>query len=134
MANFKTYYVALLYLVAGLLLVTNLMAVVSGRLMALLPLSFQVAVLFAVYLRKRWSYMVVVAWSIVGMISGAAMWLAILLRGGAITQSNFDLIFRSAMLCVCLFFVVFARQALRSRSEENCESVQAETTSRGDFV
>lgn len=119
MANFKTYYVALLYLVAGVLLITNLVAVISGLLMALLPLSLQVAVLFAVYLRKPWSYVVVVVWSIVGMISGAAMWLAILLRSGDITQSNFDLIFRSAMLFVCLFFLVFARQALGRESEEN---------------
>lgn len=118
MSNFKKYYVATLYVVASLLLLTNFITLVSGKMLALLPLSVQFAVLAAVYLRKPWSHIVVIAWSVIGMISGATMWLAIFFRGGVITQSNFDLIFRSSMLFLCLFFLVFARQVLQGQRDE----------------
>lgn len=111
--NLQKHFVPALYVVLGLLLALNMLALVSGRLLALLPLAVQFAVLGSVYLRKSWSYIAVKLWALVVMLSGVAMWLAVLLDGTAYFHSVPNAVFNTFMLLAGFYFFKFAKPALQ---------------------
>ena len=116
--NFQKAYILVLCVVVGTLLVLNVISATSGEPSSLLPAAIQVAVLVAIYLRKSWTSIAVRVWAAIGMLSGVAMWLAVLLRGGTFTQSTSTIVFRTVMLIICLGFFVFAKRAFQSRESE----------------
>jgi len=115
--NLHKHFVPALYIVLGVLLAINILALVSGRLLALLPLAVQFAVLGSIYLRKSWSYIAVKLWALVVMLAGAAMWLAVLLDGAAYFHSVLNAVFKTFMLLGGFYFFKFAKTSLQKARE-----------------
>ena len=115
--NLKRYFVPALYAVLGLLLVTNILVLASGRLLALLTLTVQSVVLGAVYFGKPWSYIAVKIWALIVMSAGLAMWLAVFLDGASHFHSLFNAVFKSVMLLAGFYFFKFAKPALKQARE-----------------
>ena len=115
--NFQKHFVPSLYVVLGLLLATNFLALVTGHYLALLPLVVQFMVLGAVYFGKPWAHIVVKIWAFIVMLSGLAMWLAVLLDGPKYFHSSVNAVFNTLMLLVGLYFFKFAKPALQQVPE-----------------
>ena len=111
--NLEKHFVTSLYVVLGLLLAINVMALLSGRLLSLLTLAVQFVVLGAVYFRKPWAYIVVKVWAVIAMLAGLAMWLAVLLAGPKYFHSVFHAVSNTLMLIAGFYFFKFAKPALQ---------------------
>jgi hypothetical protein len=85
----------------------------SGNLLALLTLAVQFVVLGAVYFRNPWAYIVVKVWAFIVMLSGLAMWLAVLLDGSKYFHSVFHAVSNTLMLFAGFYFFKFAKPALQ---------------------
>ena len=115
--NLQKYFIPALYVVLGLLVVTNVVALAAGQFLALLPLAVQFAVVGAVYFRKSWSYIAVKFWAAIVMLVGLAMWFAVLLDGPKYFHSVFHATFNTVMLFAAFYFFKFAKPALQQVRE-----------------
>ena len=115
--NSQKHFIPALYVVLGLLVATNVMALVAGQLFAILPLAVQFGALGAVYFGKPWSYIAVKIWALIVMLAGLTMWFAVLLGGPRYFHSTFHAIFNTVMLLAGFYFFKFARSALRQVRE-----------------
>ena len=98
--------------VSGLSLVSATLSLTRGHLIALVPICLNLAAIVTVALRRHWAYFVVWLWSLPSIFAGGAMWLAVLLRGGAFTQTATTVALRTALLLVGFFFAFYARSSL----------------------
>jgi len=115
--NLQKHFIPALYVVLGLLLATNFVAFVTGHFLALLPLAVQFVVLGAVYFGKPWAYIAVKLWALIDMLSGLAMWLAVLLDGPKYFHSAVNGVFNTLMLLAGFYFFKFAKPALQQVPE-----------------
>ena len=115
-SKFETYYVPALYSTVGILLALNLLGLMSGIWITLLPIAIQISIIFSVYTRKTWAYLVVRVWSAICIFSGAALWLAVLLRGGEFSHSGGYMVFQTLVLLLGVLFFKSAKAVLSERA------------------
>jgi hypothetical protein len=111
--NLKKYYLPTLYVVLALLIFFNVPALVAGRRLAVFVIAVDLAVLVFVYTGSAWAYIVVRIWSMISIIAGVSMWLAVLLAGVAYFYSVLHAVSSTLMLVFGLYFFAFAKQALK---------------------
>ena len=106
----------MLYAALFVFLAINGWALVAGNYFALIPLAIEIVVLVSVYLGKPWSIIAVRVWACVLVISGAAMWLAVLLDGVVHFRSPARAVILTIMLILGLYFLAYSKFALQQAS------------------
>ena len=71
----------ILFVTLGVLIILNAMALLTGQVLALVPLVSQIVIISLVYFRVSWAHVAVIVWALFLVVSGTAMWLAVLLDG-----------------------------------------------------
>lgn len=112
--NFDRIYIFSLYIIMGLLMAINAVSALSGAFIALIPLAFQSAIIFAVAHNKSWAPKAVIVWSAIVIIGGLSTWLAEILGETAPKQVLF---LQSFGLIAGLFFAYFANSVFSRRVE-----------------
>lgn len=113
--KYETYYVPALYVTLGMLLVVNLLGLMGGAWITLLPIVIQISIIASVYACKTWAYVAVRVWSAICIFSGMALWLAVLLRGGELSHSAGYMVFQSLLLLISVIFFKGAKVVLSKR-------------------
>ena len=109
-------FVAVLYTVAGIYLAFNVLLLLAGSIVALLPITIQLSVLIFVYRRADWIWKLVLAWGVFMMIAGGAHWLTRLLDPMPVDFLSFNNIRLSASLVLGIYFIAYAREHLSARA------------------
>jgi 4-amino-4-deoxy-L-arabinose transferase-like glycosyltransferase len=113
--KYETYYVPALYATVGILLAVNLLGLMGGAWITLLPIVIQISIVVSVYARKTWAYVVVRVWSAICILSGTTLWLAVLLRGGEFSQPAGYMVFQTLLLPMSFIFFKSAKVVLSKR-------------------
>jgi hypothetical protein len=113
--KYETYYVPALYWIVGLFLGINMLSLMGGAWIALLPITIQASIIVSVYARKPWAYVVVRIWSALCIFSGVTVWLAVLLRGGEFSRSAGYMAFETLSLFMGVMFFKNAKAVLSQR-------------------
>jgi hypothetical protein len=108
-------FVGILYLGTGVHLFFNVLALLSGQLVALLPVAVQGAVILSVYLRTEWAWKLVCVWGAFMLIAGGARWLANLIGPEPIEFLSANNLRLTAWLGLGIYLLVFAREFLSER-------------------
>lgn len=126
LATFKAYYVPVLYSIVGIFLAMNVLGLLSGSWISLLPIAIQASVIVSVYMRKPWAYVIVRVWAAICIIAGGAIWLAVLLRGGEIVQPAARVVCQTLLLLVGVPLYKYAKVVLsqRVRMDEALQPIQ----------
>jgi hypothetical protein len=88
----------------------------TGAWIALLPIVIQTPIVASVYACKGWAYVAVRVWSAICLFSGAALWLAVLLRGGEFSHSAGYMVFQTLLLLLSAIFFKGAKVVLSKRA------------------
>jgi hypothetical protein len=104
-----------LYATLGILLATNLLGLLGGAWIKLLPIAIQMSIIASVYTCKAWAYVAVRVWSAICIFSGTAFWLAVLLRGGEFSQTPAFMTFETLLLLMSVMFFKGAKVVLSKR-------------------
>jgi len=111
--HFDRLYVYSLYLIIGTLMIVNLISLLSGTYLAIIPLVFQGAVIFAVIQEKPWAAKIVVTWAAVAIIGAIASLLAVSLGDSEATKRVY---FHVSSLVAGTFFAFFAKEVFARRT------------------
>jgi hypothetical protein len=107
-------YVPALYATVGIFLTVNLLALMEGIWITLLPIALQTLVIMSVHACKTWAYVVVRVWSAFCVVSGTAFWLVVLLRGGFSHSAGYT-VYETLLLLMGVFFFKNAKVVLSER-------------------
>jgi hypothetical protein len=119
-------FVGILYVVAGVYLFFNSLSLLSGQVLALLPITVQLTVLISVYRRTEWAWKVVLAWGAFMIVAGGAHWLAMVLRPEPIDFTSFNNLRLTASLVLGWYFVTYSREFLSARASERARSASTQ--------
>lgn len=114
--KYEAYYVPALYVTVGILLAINLLGLMGGAWITLLPIVIQTSIIASVYACKTWAYVAVRVWSVICIFSGTALWLAVLLRGGEFSHTAGYMVFHTFLLLVSVIFFKSAKVVLSKRA------------------
>jgi len=123
-AKADAYVEQVLYWTVGICLYLNALSLLSGNWIALLSIAIQALVVASIYFRKSWAYIVVGIWAVMGILSGATFWLAVLLRGGEIVQPVHVIVTSNLSLVMGIYFYRNVK-TIRYRNQKPA-SVQAD--------
>lgn len=113
-AMFQRSFSISLYTVVGLLLLVNVVSLLTGSYLALIPLGLQLLVLASVYLHKAWAYIVVRIWAVLLVLAGASMWLAVLFGGTSYFHSAGHAVAYTLVLVLGVYFFIYSKPVLRA--------------------
>lgn len=120
-----TYYVPALYSIFCIFMAINVLSLVSGSWIALLPIALQTLIIVAVYTRRSCAYLVVRAWAAVLIFSGVGLWLAVLLRGGGeIVQPARNVVWQTLLLFIGVPTFRYAKAFLSQRVRSDVQAQQ----------
>lgn len=112
---FDRFYIASLYVFLGMLIAVNVISIIMGAYLALVPLLVQSMVVFGVRTSKPWAVRAIVVWSVLAIVSGATLWISTWIGGAGNKEPIPMVLLRTSSLFAGIFFVLFAKSVLSRR-------------------
>lgn len=103
---------SIIYSCASAMILINLLAFTGGAYKAGLPILLQCLVIVSVYFNKSWSIFVIKFWSIILIMIGIFMWLAVILDGPSHFGSVMDGVVNSLTSLAGVYFFRYAKAGL----------------------
>lgn len=113
------YYRPILYFFTASMILLNLFAFIGGSYRAALPLLLQALVLFAACLNKSWAVFAISIWSLIIIMIGVFMWLAVILDGPSHFGSMMDGVLNSFVSLSGLYFFRYVKVGLGLGEKDN---------------